>query len=160
MSAPRIEGGPASYDSARSPDTPALRLTGITKRFPGVLANDDISFDVRRGEILGLLGENGAGKTTLMKIIYGLYEPDAGRIEVNGNPVTVRSPHHAVELGIGMVHQHFMLVPNMTVAENVALAPSFLPGLSRLPDVETEIAERRVGKECFVPCRSRWSPYH
>src|SRR5439155_7891643 len=118
---------------------PALRLEGITKRFPGVLANDAISLEVRKGEILGLLGENGAGKTTLMKIVYGLYQPDEGRIFVDGQEVSVRSPQHAVDLGIGMVHQHFMLVPDMTVAENVAMAPSGLPGLARLSDAEARL---------------------
>jgi simple sugar transport system ATP-binding protein len=122
-------------------DSAALRLDGVTKRFPGVLANDRISFDVRPGEVLGLLGENGAGKTTLMNIVYGLYQPDEGRIEVGGEPVEIRGPQHAVELGIGMVHQHFMLVPDMTVAENVALGPSGLPGLSRLPEVGHRLEE-------------------
>ena len=125
----------------------ALRLESITKRFPGVLANDSISFEVRKGEILGLLGENGAGKTTLMKVVYGLYAPDEGRIFVDGREVSIRSPQHAVELGIGMVHQHFMLVPDMTVAENVAMAPSKLPGLARLSDVEARLQDlcRRFG---------------
>jgi simple sugar transport system ATP-binding protein len=130
-------------------EAPALRLEGITKRFPGVLANDAVSFDVRKGEILGLLGENGAGKTTLMKIVYGLYQPDEGRISVDGREVSIRSPQHAVELGIGMVHQHFMLVPDMTAAENIAMAPSRLPGLARLADVESELEElcRKFGLE-------------
>jgi len=119
----------------------ALRLDGITKRFPGVLANDRVSLEVRQGEIMGLLGENGAGKTTLMNIVYGLHKPDEGQIEVKGEPVEIRSPQHALELGLGMVHQHFMLVPDMTVAENVALAPSLLPGLSRLKDVERDVGE-------------------
>jgi simple sugar transport system ATP-binding protein len=119
----------------------ALRLTGITKRFPGVLANDAVSLDVRKGEILGLLGENGAGKSTLMNIVYGLYKPDGGEIEVNGSTVDISSPQQALELGIGMVHQHFMLVPDMTVAENIALAPSLLPGLSRVKDVERDVGE-------------------
>ncbi len=111
----------------------------MSKRFPGVLANDDVSLDVRHGEILGLLGENGAGKTTLMNIVYGLYRPDAGEIRVNGKPVTIKAPHHAVELGIGMVHQHFMLVPDMTVAENIALSTSRGPGLIRLGSVKERI---------------------
>jgi ABC-type uncharacterized transport system ATPase subunit len=100
---------------------PFLRLRGITKRFGELTANDDISLDVAHGEIHGLLGENGAGKTTLVNIVYGLVQPDAGSIEIDGQPVTIESPRHALELGIGMVHQHFMLVPDMTVAENVAL---------------------------------------
>jgi general nucleoside transport system ATP-binding protein len=119
----------------------ALRLVGITKAFPGVLANDHVSLEVRKGEVLGLLGENGAGKSTLMNIVYGLYRPDEGKIVVDGREVEIRSPQHALELGLGMVHQHFMLVPDMTVAENVALTPSLMPGLSRLKDVEHEVAE-------------------
>jgi simple sugar transport system ATP-binding protein len=86
-----------------------------------VTANEDISLDVAHGEVHGLLGENGAGKTTLVNIVYGLVQPDSGSIEIDGDPVTIESPRHALELGIGMVHQHFMLVPDMTVAENVAL---------------------------------------
>ncbi len=121
-------------------DPPALQLVDITKTFPGVRANDRISLEVARGEILGLLGENGAGKTTLMNIVYGLQQPDSGSIFVRGEEVSIRSPQHAVELGIGMIHQHFMLVPDMTVAENVALGPSRTPGLTHLPKVERELA--------------------
>ncbi|MGQ9457952.1 MAG: ABC transporter ATP-binding protein [Anaerolineae bacterium] len=99
----------------------ALRLEGITKRFPGVLANDHIHFDLRRGEVHALLGENGAGKTTLMNILYGLYTPDEGRIFLNGQEVAIHTPADAIRHGIGMVHQHFMLVPVMTVTENIIL---------------------------------------
>jgi simple sugar transport system ATP-binding protein len=119
----------------------ALQLVDITKRFPGVLANDRISLDVGRGEVLGLLGENGAGKTTLMNIVYGLERPDSGSIHVRGEEVSIRGPQEAVEHGIGMIHQHFMLVPDMTVAENVVLGPSRTPGWSRLPDVERDLEE-------------------
>src|SRR5262245_59533596 len=101
--------------------TNVLELRGITKRFPGVLANDKINISLREGKILALLGENGAGKTTLMNILYGLYKPDEGQILVHGNEVNIQSPNDAIENGIGMVHQHFMLVPVMTVAENVML---------------------------------------
>jgi general nucleoside transport system ATP-binding protein len=101
---------------------PVLELRGITKQFPGVLANDHIDFDLRRGEVHALLGENGAGKSTLMSILYGLYTADSGEIQMNGSPVTISSPKHAIELGIGMVHQHFMLIPVMTVTENIVLA--------------------------------------
>ena len=121
---------------------PALRLEGITKRFPNVVANDGVTIEVRRGEILGLLGENGAGKTTLMRIVYGLIQPDEGRIEVDGKAVKIRSPRDALSLGIGMVHQHFMLVPDMTVAENVALSLSAGKlRLSRLNEVRNRISE-------------------
>ena len=98
-----------------------LELRGITKQFPGVLANDHIDFDLRRGEVHALLGENGAGKSTLMSILYGLYTADSGQILMDGKPVTIASPKHAIELGIGMVHQHFMLIPVMTVTENIVL---------------------------------------
>ncbi len=98
-----------------------IELTQITKRFPGVLANDRISLAVSPGEIHALVGENGAGKSTLMKILYGLYEPDEGWIAIRGNRVTLDSPSRAITVGIGMVHQHFMLIPRFTVAENVIL---------------------------------------
>jgi simple sugar transport system ATP-binding protein len=102
-------------------EAPALELRGITKRFGPVVANDGIDFDLRQGEVHALLGENGAGKSTLMSILYGLYHPDEGEIRVNGEPAKIDSPSRAIELGIGMVHQHFMLVPVMTVTENIVL---------------------------------------
>lgn len=106
---------------------PILELRGITKSFPGVLANDHIDLTLEKGEIHALLGENGAGKTTLMNILYGLYTPDEGRILINGREVHIHGPNDAIAHGIGMVHQHFMLVPVMTVAENVMLGvESFL----------------------------------
>src|SRR5262245_14455230 len=103
-------------------DRLVLELRGITKRFPGVVANDSIDLDLRRGEVHALLGENGAGKSTLMNVLYGLYRPDEGEIVLNGNPITFHSPGDAIRAGIGMVHQHFMLIPVMTVAENIVLA--------------------------------------
>jgi ABC-type uncharacterized transport system ATPase subunit len=103
-------------------EAPVLELRGITKQFPGVLANDHIDFDLKRGEVHALLGENGAGKSTLMSILYGLYTADSGEILMNGKPVEISSPNDAIELGIGMVHQHFMLIPVMTVTENIVLA--------------------------------------
>ena len=98
-----------------------LEMRGITKRFPGVVACDSVDLDLRSGEILALLGENGAGKSSLMNVLYGLYRQDSGSIVVNGSEVVIDSPLAAFRLGIGMVHQHFMLVPNLTVTENVAL---------------------------------------
>jgi ABC-type uncharacterized transport system ATPase subunit len=100
---------------------PILELKGITKRFPGVLANDHIDLTLEKGEIHALLGENGAGKTTLMNILYGLYQPDEGEILVNGKKIEVHSPNDAIAAGVGMVHQHFMLVPVFTVTENIML---------------------------------------
>jgi simple sugar transport system ATP-binding protein len=100
---------------------PVIEARGIVKQFPDVLANDHVNFSVERGEIHALLGENGAGKTTLMNVLYGLYRPDGGEIVVNGNPVTLHSPNDAIRQGIGMVHQHFMLIPVFTVAENIIL---------------------------------------
>src|SRR5665811_2337259 len=101
--------------------TPLLELRGITKRFPGVLANDHINLTLNSGEIHALLGENGAGKTTLMNILYGLYQPDEGEIIVRNEKLKIQSPIDAIKAGIGMVHQHFMLIPVFTVAENVML---------------------------------------
>ena len=100
---------------------PVLELRGITKRFPGIVANDSISFDLKRGEVHALLGENGAGKSTLMNVVYGLYKADEGEIRVKGEPVVMDSSADAIDQGIGMVHQHFMLIPVMTVAENIVL---------------------------------------
>ena len=103
-------------------ETPiVLQATGITKRFPGVLANDDVSFDLHMGEVHAVLGENGAGKTTLMNILYGLYKPDAGEVMVNGQPMVLNSTKDAISHGIGMVHQHFMLIPVFSVTENIML---------------------------------------
>ncbi|MDF2874235.1 MAG: heme transporter ATP-binding protein, partial [Sporomusa sp.] len=98
-----------------------LEMRDITKRFPGVLSNDRVSIEIRSGEVLALLGENGAGKTTLMNTLYGLYQPDGGDIRINGQVLSIDSPRTAIDAGIGMVHQHFMLVPTLTVSENIAL---------------------------------------
>jgi ABC-type uncharacterized transport system ATPase subunit len=102
-------------------ERPVLELRDITKRFPGVVADDHVDFDLRDGEVHALLGENGAGKSTLMNIVYGLYHADEGEIRVNDEPVRIHSPKDAISRGIGMVHQHFMLIPVMTVAENIVL---------------------------------------
>lgn len=109
--------------------TPVLEVRNITKRFPGVLANDHISFTLEPGEIHAFLGENGAGKSTLMNILYGLYAPDEGEILINGKQVTIHGPTDAIRMGLGMVHQHFMLVPTLTVAENITLGTEITKGL-------------------------------
>jgi ABC-type uncharacterized transport system ATPase subunit len=120
----------------------ALSMVGITKRFPGVLANDKINFEVKAGEVHGLLGENGAGKTTLMKILYGLHQPDNGEIYLNGEKVKIQSPKEAGELGIGMVHQHFMLIENLTALENVVLGlPTAHPPLLDLEPARVRFNE-------------------
>jgi simple sugar transport system ATP-binding protein len=121
-------------------DAPVVELRGITKRFPGVVANDRVDFELVRGEVHALLGENGAGKSTLMNVLYGLYHPDEGEIRLNGRPVRIGSPHDAIASGIGMVHQHFMLIPVMTVAENVVLGMEPHEG----PFLDMAEAERRV----------------
>jgi len=108
---------------------PMLEMRGITKRFPGVLANDRVDFDVRAGEVHTLFGENGAGKSTLMRVLYGLYRPDEGEVRINGEPVAITTPADAIRHGVGMIHQHFMLVPTLTVAENVALGLKSSRGL-------------------------------
>jgi simple sugar transport system ATP-binding protein len=116
-----------------------LELSGITKQFPGVLANDRVTFSVKPGEVHALLGENGAGKSTLVKMIYGIMQPDAGEIRWNGEPVTIPNPHYARHLGIGMVFQHFSLFEAMTVLENIALGLD-----ARLSNRELEAKVREV----------------
>ena len=120
---------------------PMVEMRGIVKRFPGVLANDHVDFELRAGEIHGLLGENGAGKSTLMNVLAGLYKQDAGTIKVNGNPVIFSSPRDAIKAGIGMVHQHFMLVPSQTVTENVLLGLDEPRFFMRLSEYDSRIAE-------------------
>ncbi|MFD1178521.1 ABC transporter ATP-binding protein [Paenibacillus puldeungensis] len=109
---------------------PVVELKQITKRFPGIVANDSISLTLRKGEIHALLGENGAGKSTLMNILFGLYQPDEGSIKVNGETVTIDNPNKAIKLGIGMVHQHFKLVQPFTVTENIILGMEPKKGLN------------------------------
>ena len=120
---------------------PALEMRGITKRYPGVVANDAIDLKVRPGEIHALLGENGAGKTTLMNVLYGLARPDEGEILLDGQPVTIAGPSDAIARGINMVHQHFMLVPVLTVAENILLGEETMDGPIFLDRAE---ARRRI----------------
>lgn len=120
---------------------PILSMEGITKRFPGVIANDGVNFDLRAGEIHALVGENGAGKSTLMNILFGLYQPDEDRIVYKGEELTIDEPNQAIKLGIGMVHQHFKLVPPLTVTENIVLGSEPKSGLKfdrkkALKDVE------------------------
>ncbi len=117
-----------------------LEMRGIVKRFPGVLAADEIDFDVQSGEIHALLGENGAGKSTLMKMLYGLYHPDEGQILINGEPTIIKHPQDAIQHGIGMIHQHFMLVPSLTVAENIALGMKSSRGVR----LDLDVVSRRV----------------
>jgi len=119
-----------------------LELRGITKHFPGVIANDHIDFDLRAGEVHALLGENGAGKTTLMNILYGLYQPDEGEIRIRGKRVLLKSPKDAIDLGIGMVHQHFMLIPSLTVTENVILGLKS----SRAPFLDLDRSKKRIAE--------------
>jgi simple sugar transport system ATP-binding protein len=133
--------------------TLALEMRHITKRFPGVLANDDVSLDARRGEVLALLGENGAGKSTLMNILCGLYRPDSGTILVNGQPVEFHSPRDAIKAGVGMVHQHFMLVPSQSVAENVILGLRHVGFVLDTAQIEAEVA--RIGAEFGLPVDPR-----
>ena len=118
----------------------ALEVRGITKRYPGIVANDGVDFRLRRGTIHALLGENGAGKSTLMNVIYGLSTPDEGEIRVEDRLVQIHSPNDAIALGIGMVHQHFMLVPVFTVAENIILGSE----VTRGPALDIRAAQRQI----------------
>jgi simple sugar transport system ATP-binding protein len=121
----------------------AIEMLDITKIFPGIIANDKVRLEVDHGEVHALLGENGAGKSTLMSILFGLYEPDGGSIRIRGKPVEIRSPNDATELGIGMVHQHFKLVHNFTVTENIVLG---LEPKSALGNLDLASAEKRVAE--------------
>jgi simple sugar transport system ATP-binding protein len=126
-------------DMHADPVVPMLEMRAITKRFPGVLANDRVDLSVLPGQVHTLLGENGAGKSTLMKILYGLYRPDEGQIFLDGEPVQIASPADAIARGIGMIHQHFMLVPTLTVAENVALGLGGRHGLADMRPVRERL---------------------
>ncbi len=124
-------------------DAALLEVREVTKRFPGVLANDKVSMSLESGEIVALLGENGAGKSTLMNVVYGLLSPDGGELYYEGHPVKVRSPRHAIDLGIGMVHQHFMLVEPLTVTENIVLGnePTKIAGVIDFSTARKAVAE-------------------
>jgi len=127
--------------SSNSSESPlAVEMSGIVKRFPGVLANDHVDFELRAGEIHALLGENGAGKSTLMNVLGGLYRQESGIIKVKGKPVEFHSPRDAIKSGIGMVHQHFMLVPSQSVTENILLGLDEPRFFMSLPEYETKIA--------------------
>ena len=138
------------------PVVPMLEMKGITKRFPGVVANDGVDLGVLPGQVHTILGENGAGKSTLMKILYGQYRPDEGEIRLHGQPVEITSPAVAIANGIGMIHQHFMLVPTLTVAENVALGLKGRRGLADMAPVRKrlgEVSERfglRVDPDAYI----------
>jgi len=124
---------------------PFVELKGITKRFPGIVANAGVNLVVERGEIHALVGENGAGKTTLMRILYGLYQPDEGQINIHGTPARIESPRLALSHGIGMVHQNFMLIPRFTVTENIILGSEPIRPFGQLEMVQ---AQQRVGALC------------
>jgi simple sugar transport system ATP-binding protein len=122
-----------------------IEMRGITKRFPGVIANEDVDFELRPGEIHALLGENGAGKSTLMTVLAGLYRPEEGTVLVRGNPVSFNSPRDAIDLGIGMIHQHFTLIESQTVTENILLGldePRFLMRLGRYDEQMAHIGDQ------------------
>jgi simple sugar transport system ATP-binding protein len=121
-------------------DNLALEVRNITKRFPGVIANDQVNFNLRKGEVHALLGENGAGKSTLMNVIYGLYSQDEGEFFIDGQKLDIRNPHDAIDAGIGMVHQHFMLVPIFSVVENIVLGSETTRG----PSLDLRTARRQV----------------
>jgi general nucleoside transport system ATP-binding protein len=136
------------HEAAGAVNVPAVSMLGVTKRFPGVVANDRVNFEARKGEVHALLGENGAGKSTLSNILTGLYRPDEGEVLLAGEPVVLRSPREAIEAGICMVHQHFRLVTPFTVAENVILGDlsktgrAFRVRTSAIEDRVRELAER------------------
>ena len=122
--------------------TPVLEVRNLTKRFPGIVATDAVNFTLEKGEIHALLGENGAGKSTLMNMLYGLYRPDEGQILLNGQEVHIAGPNDAIARGMGMVHQHFMLVPTLTVSENIILGNEVVKGLL----IDRKTAEQRISE--------------
>ena len=134
-------GSASAGPQGQAPALPMLEMTGITKRFPGVVANEDVDLTVLPGQVHTLLGENGAGKSTLVKILYGLYRQDEGEVKIQGEHVEITSPAAAISHGVGMIHQHFMLVPTLTVAENVALGLHGRRGLADMAPVRERLME-------------------
>src|SRR5210317_1629810 len=134
-----------------------LEMIDISKSFQDVMANTDVNISIGEGEIQGLLGENGAGKTTLMNILYGLYQPDSGTIQINGKDISIKSPGDSRRYGIGMVHQHFMLIPNHSVAENIALGYEMTPLLFPQRKIKDSIITySKKFKFDIDPSRSVW----
>ena len=124
----------------------AIEMLDITKRFPGIIANDNITLQLKKGEIHALLGENGAGKSTLMSVLFGLYQPEEGTIKKDGKEVSIKDPNDANDLGIGMVHQHFKLVDCFTVLDNIIMGVE--------PTKHGFLQKRRPGKRCWPSARS------
>jgi general nucleoside transport system ATP-binding protein len=149
MTAGHVDGAAGAQERPGPP--PAVAVRGICKRFPGVVANDHVDLELRRGEVHALLGENGAGKSTLASILAGLYQPDAGEVRLDGRPVALTSPREALAHGIGMVHQHFRLVRRFTVAENVALGDRRQPLVMSTPDVHRAVVA--LGERYGLPVR-------
>ena len=124
-----------------------VEMKNITKRFPGIVANDNVTIQVKKGEIYAILGENGAGKSTMMSMLFGMYEPDEGEIYINGKKEDIKTPNHATDLSIGMVHQHFKLVSNYTVAENIVMGIEPMKKIfGVLPAIDIETANKKVEK--------------
>ncbi|HPE53793.1 MAG TPA: ATP-binding cassette domain-containing protein, partial [Mesotoga prima] len=134
-------------------DLPILEMRNITKAFPGVIANENISLDLKKGEVHALLGENGAGKTTLMNILFGIYKADEGEIFMEGKQISISSPHNALKYGIGMVQQHFTVVPSFTVAENIVLGLKGMGFFIKTKTVESSI--EKLGRSYDLPVNPR-----
>ena len=139
-------GNNVDYNSS-----PIVEMKGITKKFPGVIANENVDLKLWKGEVLALLGENGAGKSTLMNMLIGLYRQDEGEIFINGKPADISSPQDSMALGVGMIHQEFKLVGNMTVAENIILGMKETGFVPKMAEIRTRITEisKRYGLEVY-----------
>jgi simple sugar transport system ATP-binding protein len=140
---PTAPPAPGDSSTAEVVQAPEVRLTGIGKRFPGVIANHDVELTIRPATVHALIGENGAGKSTLMKILYGVQKPDDGTIEVGGSERSFRTPTDAIGVGIGMVFQHFMLADNLTALENAVLGAERLYGIGDKARAEFESISQR-----------------